>query len=351
LKKLVQILPLLIVFISCGPVNKNNTNDQKIKSASSAFKILNKINIGGDGGWDYAAFDTIHRRLYLSHSIKTDIVDIDKEQVIGAISNTSGVHGIAFAYSLDKGFTSNGKDSSVTIFDLNTMKFITKIKINGANPDAIIFDPFSLNIFTFNGKSHNSTAIEAETGKIAGTVELDGKPEFSVSDGKGKVFVNIEDKNEIQVINSKTLKVDFTWKLDSGDEPSGLAFDSKFNRLFIACNNKILEVKNADNGKTVAIRNIGKGVDAAAFNPVSREIFTSNGEGNLTVIQQTDADHYGSPENIPTQKGARTMAIDIQKDRIYLPVADFGPPAPAEQGKKSRPSVIPGSFSVLIVGK
>jgi len=341
---------MCMAIITNASLPKSDNDASASKAKHQTYKVLKKIKIGGEGGWDYTALDTVNRRLYISHGTKVDILDVDKEQVVGEIPNTNGVHGICFAYSLNKGFTSNGRDSSVTMFDLTTLKIIKKIKINGANPDCIIYDPYTNRVFTFNGRSHNASAINAETGMQEGTVNLDGKPEFSASDNQGKVFVNIEDKNEVQVIDPKMLTVTSTWKLESGDEPSGLAYNATHKRLFVACGNKTMIVLNAENGTQVKKIAIGDGVDAAGYNSHTGYVFTSNGEGNLTVVHETSADDFSDPMTVITIKGARTLAVDEKKDLVYLPCAEYGAPTSTEPGKKPRPSVIPGSFSIMVVG-
>jgi DNA-binding beta-propeller fold protein YncE len=252
---------------------------------------------------------------------------------------------------LNKGYTSNGKDSSVTIFDLKTLKIIKNVKVTGANPDCIIYDQFSKRVFTFNGKSNNATALNAETGAVEGTIALGGKPEFSISNGFGNVYVNLEDKNEMDFINPKTLAIGYQIKLDSVEEPSAMSYDVTTRHLYIGGGNKMMIVLNGDNGGKNVCRHIGEGVDAMAFNDNNRILFAACGEGNLYMIKQKDRDHYVKMDSIPTQKGARTLAIDMKTDRIFLPVADFGPPAPAEPGKKQRPSIVPGTFGILVVGR
>ena len=355
MKTLIGLLFFALLLGSCG----NSGKKIKTESADTGrtpkfdfnYKVLKKIKIGGEGGWDYVAFDSVNRRLYISHGTKVDILDVDKEQLVGEIPNTPGVHGIAFAYDLNKGYTSNGKDSSVTVFDLKTMQTISKIKVTGANPDAIIYDPFTRRIFTFNGKSDNTTVIDAENGSILKTLELRGKPEFAVTNGFGKVFVVLEDSDKLVAIDPKGLVVLNTWDLDSVKEPSGLCYDLTYRRLFVGCGDKKLAIVNSDNCSVKNTYPIGDHVDATAFNIDTRMVFASNGDGTLTILGQIDADSCTKPVNIVTQKGARTMAIDIKKDRIYLPVADFGPMEDSKDGKKPRPSIIPGTFSILVVGR
>jgi len=355
MNKIISLLILSIAFFACN--NSKKAKSAQIESmgdqpdSMAHYKVLKKISIPGDGGWDYAAFDTLNRRLYVSHSTKVDIVDVDKEQVIGSILNTPGVHGIAFAYELNKGYTSNGKDSSVTIFDLKTMQVVKTVKVTGSNPDCILYDPFSKRVFTFNGKSNNVTALNGETGAIEGTIMLDGKPEFALSNGIGKLYVNIEDKDEVEFINSKELNLGYKIKLDSVQEPSSMTYDITYRRIMIGGGNNLMTILNADNGAKIVCRPIGDGTDAAVFNDDTRTFFSSNRDGTLSVIYQAFKDHYKKCDDVITQKGARTMALDQKKDRIYLPIADFGPPAPAEPGKKERPSIVPGTFGVLVVGR
>jgi YVTN family beta-propeller protein len=290
-------------------------------------------------------------RLYISRSTHVMVVDAESGKVIGDIPNTNGVHGIALVPELNKGFTSNGRDSTVSIFDLKTLKVLSQVAV-GKNPDAIIYDPASKRIFTFNGASKDATAIDAKSGTVVGTVALNGRPEFAVSDEKGRIYVNLEDKSELVRFDSQKLNVEMSWPLAPGEEPSGLAIDRKHRRLFSVCSNKTLVVMNADDGHLITTLPIGSGVDAAAFDPENNMIFSSNGDGTLTVIREDSPDKYRVMENIATQKGARTLALDDKTHRIYLVSADFGPPpAPTAERPRPRPSIVPGTFSLLIVGK
>lgn len=316
----------------------------------TGFKVLKKIKVPGDGRWDYVNFDNIDRRLYISHGTQVDVLDVDNEKVIGSIANTPGVHGIALAHELNKGFTSNGKDSSVTVFDLKTLQVLDRIKVTGANPDAIIYEPYSKHVFTFNGSSDNATIIDPATDKVTGTIALGGKPEFPASNGRGQLYVNLEDKSETVEIDPVAMKVIKRWKLAPGEEPSGLSIDPATDRLFVGCGNKKLIVLDAKNGKILDKFPIGDHVDATAFDPETKEIFSSNGDGTLTIIKEENANKFKLIGNASTQQGARTMALDIKKNRIYLPTAAFGPPVEGKNGKK-RPSIVPGSFVILVVGK
>lgn len=325
-------------------------NAQKGKSQSD-FKVVKKVTLGGEGGWDYLTVDSAARRLYISRGTHVMVVDADSGQVVGDLPDTAGVHGIAIVSELNKGFTSNGRDNSVTVFDLKTLKTIKKIPV-GKNPDAIIYDSASKRVFTFNGRSSDATAIDAAAETVAGTVALDGKPEFAVSDGKGHIFVNIEDKSEITDIDSNKLKVLSTWPLAPGEEPSGLAFDAKHRRLFSVCSNKTMVIVNADTGKVVATVPIGSGVDAAGFDADRNLIFSSNGEGTLTVVREDSPEKFAVVETAPTQRGARTMTFDSKTHQVYLVTADFGEaPAATTENPRPRPAVKPGTFTLLILNR
>ena len=317
----------------------------------SGYHLLRKIEIGGEGGWDYIFADAGEHRLYISHAAKVVVVDTESGSKIGEIPNTNGVHGIAVADKLGRGFTSNGRDNSVTIFDLKTLKTLDTVKV-GKNPDAIIYDAATKRVFAFNGGSSDATVIDAASGKIAGTIALGGKPEFAASDEKGMVFVNIEDKSEVAAIDSRGLTVKARWSIAPGEEPSGMAIDRKTHRLFVVCSNEKMIVLNSDNGKVVADLAIGEGTDAAAFDPKTKLAFSSNGAGSLTVIREDSADKFSVVENIQTERGARTMALDTKTDRIYLPTAQFGKtPAPTVERPRPRPAIVPNSFVILVFGK
>ena len=319
--------------------------------AKSDYKIVNKIPAPGNGGWDYIAVDEAASRLYVSHGNEMNVIDIATHKLIETIKDTKGVHGIALAPDLGKGFISNGRDTSVTVIDLKTLKFIVKVKVTGINPDAILYDQFSHNVFTFNGRSSNSTVIDARTNKVIGTIKLAGKPEFAVTDLKGRIFVNIEDGNSISVINVKTLKVEQTWPVTPGESPSGLAIDLKNHRLFSVCENKLIVVLNSETGKIVTTLKIGKGVDGVSFDPGLNRAYSSNGEGTMTVVQEKDADTFTVLENVPTQKGARTITVNSKTHKLYLPTAEYNEaPAATTQNPRPRAGVKPGTFVVLEVG-
>lgn len=317
----------------------------------SGYHLLKEIHVGGEGGWDYLYADSSNHRLYISHSTKVVVVDTDTDAVVGEIANTNGVHGIAIADDLGRGFISNGRDASVTIFEPATLKTIGTVK-TGKNPDAIIYDPATKRVFAFNGGSGDTTVIDAAAGTVAGTIALGGKPEFATSDGKGKVFVNIEDKSDVVEIDSKKLAVITRWPITPGEEASGMAIDRKSRRLFIVCSNKKMIVLNADTGKVAAELAIGNGPDAASYDPDARLAFSSNGEGTLTVIKQDSADKFSVLDTVTTRRGARTMTLDAKTHKLYLPTAEYGPaPAPTAERPRPRPTIVPNSFTILVFGK
>jgi DNA-binding beta-propeller fold protein YncE len=279
------------------------------------------------------------------------VIDAESGAVVGDIPNTPGVHGIALVPKLGKGFTSNGRDNSVTVFDLKDLKPQKMIKV-GQNPDAIIYDPASERVFAFNGRSQDATAIDARTDSVAGTVSLGGKPEFAAADGKGRVFVNLEDKSEVVAFDSRKLSVLAHWSLKPGEEPSGMAMDRDSGRLFISCANKMMVVMSAADGRIITTLPTGAGTDAAAFDPQRKVAFSSNGEGTLTVIHEDSPDKFQVLENVPSQKSARTLTIDDKRHLIYLVAAQFGDaPAATTQQPRPRPAMIPGTFTVLIFGE
>jgi DNA-binding beta-propeller fold protein YncE len=320
-------------------------------AGDSGFHLLKTYKVGGDGGWDYLRLDSASRHLYISRGTHVLVIDADSGDAVGQIPDTAGVHGIALASELGRGFTSNGREGTVTIFDLNTLKPIAKVSV-GENPDAILYDPVTKRVFTFNGRSHDSTAIDAVKGTVVGTIKLDGKPEFAVSDQSGEIFVNIEDKSELVAINPAKLEVKSEWPLAPCESPSGLAIDRKNRRLFAGCDNKVMAVVDADSGKVLSTLPIGRGVDAARFDPETGLAFASCGEGVLTVIREESPDKFSVLENVPTQTGARTMALDEKTHNVFLVTAQFGPsPAPTADQPHPRPTILPDSFVVLVFGK
>jgi YVTN family beta-propeller protein len=313
------------------------------------FSIVNRFNVGGEGRWDLLAFDAKRHRLFISRSTHVQVVDAETGKVVGDIPDTDGVHGIALADDLNVGFTSNGKSNSVTVFDLVTLKVITNVNISGQNPDVIIYEPRSKHVFAFNGRSNNASVIDAVSLKEISTITLSGRPELAVFNDAGKVFVNIEDKSEIAVIDSSTNKLLKSYPLGGGTEPTGLAFDQKHNRLFSVCANKKMVILDSETGKIIAEVAIGEGPDSAAFDSKLGIVLSSNGDGTLTIVKEDDPDHFSVLQNIVTQKGAKTLAYDNVSHRAYLVTASFGEtPAATKEQPKPRPSIIPDSFVVLV---
>ncbi len=306
------------------------------------FHLTKTFKIGSPGGWDYISVGPDHK-LYVSHGTQVNILDQQSGDSVGVIPNTAGVHGIAFVESLGKGYTSNGRSNDVTVFDLKTAAVLQQIPA-GQNPDWILYEPYSKKIITCNGRSHDLTIIDPTTGKVTATVTLDGKPETAVSDEAGKVFVNIEDKNKITVVDMRSNAVVTSWPL-TAESPTGLAIDNKTHRLFAGCD-KQLVVMDATTGSVVSKLPIGDGCDGVGFDDGLKLVFASCGEGKLTVIKEESASSFKVADNVPTKKSARTLAVDSRLHAVYLPAADTEP-APAGQ----RPKVIPGTFQVLVVSK
>ncbi len=315
-----------------------------LMAAATGYHVTGDIKVGGEGGWDYATVDGAARRLYVSHATHVAVVDLETNKVVGDIPDTPGVHGIAIAPELNRGFVSNGRSNNVTIFDLKTLKSISQSP-TGENPDGIRYDPVSGRVFTFNGRSKNSTAIDAKTGMVVATIALPGKPEFPVADGKGKVYVNIEDTNEIVEIDAAKALVTKKYSLAPCDGPSGLAIDTKNRRLFSVCSNRIMAISDPDAGKVVAMPAIGAGSDGVAFDPGVGYAFSSNGDGTLTIVGQSGG-KWDVLENVATERGARTIALDEKTHKLFLPTAKTAP----AQGN-ARPTFLPDTFKVLVVGK
>jgi hypothetical protein len=315
-------------------------------AGSSGYHVIKTVSVPGDDGWDYLTVDSDARRVYISHGTHVVAMNADTYAMEGDIPDTPGVHGIAIAPDLGRGFISSGRANTATIFDLKTLKTIGTVKTD-ANPDAIAYDSVSKRVFTFNGRGKNTTAINATDGSVVGTLALGGKPEFAVADGKGSIFVNNEDTSELIEINTQKLTETHRWPLAPCKSPSGLAMDAKSRRLFSVCDEKVMSVTDADSGKVVATPAICDGPDAAAFDPATNYAFASCGDGNLTVIHEDSAGKFTVIDSVPTKKSARTMGLDLKTHNIFLPAADFDPPAPGERRGKMKP----GSFVILVVAK
>ncbi|HKV38792.1 MAG TPA: YncE family protein [Blastocatellia bacterium] len=318
---------------------------------ANGFHLIHQYKLGGEGFWDYLTLDSKARRLYISRGTRVVVMNVDNGSVVGEVPDTNGVHGIALATKLGRGFASDGRDGKVTIFDLKTLKVLGEAK-TGQNPDAIIYDDATKRVFTFNGRSSDSTAIDAASGSVAGTIPLGGRPEFAAADGRGNVYVNLEDKSKVVQLDSKNLSVKATWPLAPGESPSGMAIDRKHKRLFIGCHNQMMVVMDATNGHVVATPAIGQGVDANAFDPGTKLAFSSNGDGTLTVVHEDSGEKFSVVENAATQRGARTMAVDLKTHHVFVVTAEFGAPAAATaQNPHPRPAMLPGSFTVLEYGR
>jgi YVTN family beta-propeller protein len=319
--------------------------------ADTGMQVLQRWTLGGAGGWDYLVLDSAHR-LFLSRATRVDVLDTRSGKLIGTIDNTLGVHGIALAEDLHRGFTSNGKADTVTVFDTDTLKTIQEVAVSGHNPDAILYEPIGNHVFTFNGKSKDVTVLDASSLKVIATLPVPDKPEFAVSDHAGRIYVNIESEaGQMAVIDSRKLAVTAIWPLTGCASPSGLAIDRTHHRLFSVCDGKTMAVTNAENGSQVARVAIGEGPDAAAFDDRRGLVFSSNGDGTLSVVRQDSADQYRVIETVKTQRGARTMALDAASGKVYLVTADLTPAAaPTAEQPHPRPTPTPGSFTVLTVG-
>jgi YVTN family beta-propeller protein len=299
---------------------------------AEGYRIVKKIPIPGQGSWDYLTVDEAARRLYVSHGTEVEVVDLDSLSLVGTIPNTPGVHGIAVAPELGRGFVSNGQSATVTIFDLKTLKGMADVP-TGKKPDAIIYDPATSRVFAFNGGSNSATAIDAGTGKVAGTVDLGGGPEFAAADANGFVYNNLEDESLVLKIDSRKLTVEKRWPTAPCASPSSMAMDRANRRLFLGCRSKVMAVMNADTGQVISTLPIGDHVDATAFDEASKLIFNSNGEGTVSVIRQDSPDKYSVVETVTTLPRAKTMALDQKTHRLFLSTVESG------------------QFEVLVVGK
>ena len=311
------------------------------------YKIASRINPGGDGGWDYLTMDEGAGLLYVSHGTIVQVINVKDGKLTATIDDTKGVHGITIAHGFGKGYISCGKDSSVVVFDTKTFKTLSRIKVNGSNPDAILFDLFSKRVFVFNGRSKNVSVIDATADHIIGEIPVEGKPEFAVTDEKGKVYVNIEDKGKICMINSQSMRVENCWSVAPADEPSGLAIDNENHRLF-SVSDEHMVVVDALTGRVVASLPIGDRVDGVAYDPILKRAYSANGDGTMTVVQQQAGDKYEVVATVPTQKGARTIDVDTKTHHLYLPTADLGKaPEPSAENKHPRPTIKEKSFVIL----
>jgi YVTN family beta-propeller protein len=320
------------------------------ESSPGEYKVVNRFKLGGEGGWDILTVDPAAHRLYFGRGTRVQVLDVDSGKLLGEIADTPGIHGVALAPDVGSGYTSNGRDSSVTVFNLKTLATVGKIKIDGRNPDFILYEPVTHRVFTMNAGSGTATAIDAATGTVVGNVALGGRPEFAVADGRGKVFVNLEDSSAVVSFDAKSLALGPRWSLAPGEGPSGLALDRESRRLFSVCGNEKMIVLDADSGSVVATVPIGKRTDGADFDPGTKLAFSSNGEGTLTVVHEDSPKKFSVVATVTTQLGARTMALDPKTHRIYTASANFGEtPAPTADRPRPRPPMLPDSFVILVL--
>ena len=334
-----QILVVMAIVFGAG-----------LSAQAADYKVQTRYPIPGSDGWDYISVDSVGRRIYVSHSVRVNVLNADTGEAVGTIEDTPGVHGIAIASKEKHGFTSNGKEDKVTMFDLTNLSVIKKIDV-GKGPDGIYFDANSGRVFTNNHHSHDITAIDAATGDVVGTVNVEGNGEGAAAGADGLIYVALEDKNEIAVFDPKTLEVKRRFPLDGVTAPTGLAADAKSNRVFVGGHNKTMVVLDGATGKQIATFPTGAGTDAAGFDERHHLIFFSNGEGNVTVIQEKSPDEYAALAPIETQKSAKTMAFDKKTDKIFLPAATVVSTPAADPSQKPKHTITDGTFAVLVVGK
>jgi YVTN family beta-propeller protein len=318
-------------------------------AAQANYAVINQWKIGGDGFWDYMTVDPAAHKLYITHGQKVDVVDTGSGKVVSQITGLHGIHGVALDTSGKYGYISDGGGNAVVVFDRSNDSTVATIAA-GTNPDAILFDPATQTVWAFNGRSKDATVIDTKTRKVVATISLPGKPEFAAADGQGNIYNNIEDKNEIVRLDAHTYKVTSTWPIGC-DSPSGLAIDTEGHRLFSVCDGKKMAVTDYTSGKQLATPAIGDGPDAAAYDAKAKLVFASCGEGVLSVVNAADS-NYKTAQTVTTERGARTMAYDAENDRIYLVTAQFGPrPAATADNPRPRPTILPGSFTVIVVGR
>lgn len=332
-------LILVIAAIGAAPLRCES-------NSSDGVKVVQKLSLGGEGRWDYLLADSADKRLYIARATRFMVVSTETGGLVGEIPDTPGAHGVALAKELGIGFTSNGQENQVTVFDLKTLKPIKKIAA-GQNPDAILYHSPTSSVFVFNGQSHDVTVIDAKSLSVVASVLLAGKPEFAVADDHGNVYVNIANKNTLTVIDAQVRKVKNVWSLAPCDEPTGLAIDRGTDTAFASCGNKKLAIVNLSTGKVSQTLPIGDDCDATAFDPNTNLIFASNGEGTLTVIGRDGGGSYRVRQTLKTQPGSKTLALDVANRRLYIPAAKFsGPPT-----QKPRPKVLPGTFEIWVLSE
>jgi len=324
---------------------------QEAAAPVKGYRLVRTIPLPGEGSWDYLTADSAARRLYVTRGSTVEVVDMDSFTIVGELDGTNGVHGVAIAPEFGRAFTSNGRAGTVGIFDTASLRSLGETKA-GKGPDAILYDPASRSVFAFNGRDNSATVVDAASGAVKATIALGGRPESAAADGKGRVYLNLEDKSAVAVIDSLVLAVTAQWTLSPCEEPSGMAIDAANSRLFIGCSNKMMAVMDAGSGVVVSTVPIGAHVDANAFDPATALAFSSNGDGTLTVVHEDSPAGFTVRENVVTQNGARTMALDLKTHRVFLITADYGPaPAPTPEHPRTRPQVLPGTIRVLVMEK
>lgn len=345
MKNLLFAMPLALV-LGSGPTHAQPA------PAAAPYRLLHTIAVGGEGGWDYLSVDPAGERLYVSHGTQVEVVDLKTRKVIGTIPNTPGVHGVDVVPAAGRGYITCGRNNTCVVFDLKTLKPLGEPIPTGPKPDALLYDAFSRRVFLFSNAGGASTVLDGATGKVVGTAELGGDVEAPATDGKGHLFANLENKSEVIEFDAKTLAVRQRSSLAPGEEPTGLGYDPKTNRLFSACANEKLVVTDSKTGQQVAVLPIGKGVDGAVFDPSTNNVITSNGSGTFTVIHQDTPSKYTVVANVPTARGARTVALDPKTHHLFTCTADYGPaPAATPENPHPRPSIVPGTFRVLEYGR
>jgi DNA-binding beta-propeller fold protein YncE len=321
------------------------------QAGNPTYHVIREMRLGGDGRWDYIVFDTAAHRLFIARQTRVMVVDPESGRLLGEVPGLDGAHGIALVNQTGHGFATSGRDSSVTMFDLETLEVLGRIKA-AEDADAVLYDPVSKRVLTFNGDAGSSTVIDPASGKVIGSIALGGKPEFGVSAGDGKVYVNLEDKARVAEIDPVGLRVTRSWSIAPCAEPTGLAIDRAHHRLFSACHNRLMAISDATAGSTIATVPIGEGVDGAAFDPATRLAFASNGDGSMTVVHEDGPATFRVVATVPTRRGARTLALEERSHRIFTVTADFGPtPAATAEQPHPRPSLVPGSFRLLVLGR
>jgi len=318
-------------------------------AGAQSYHVAKTIKLGGDGGWDYVALDTAGHRLFIARQNRVMVVDQESGRLLAEIPGLDRAHGIAFAYQAGHGFATSGRDSAVTMFDLKTLKVLGHTTV-APDDDAILFDLASQHVFTFNGDAHSASVLDPASGARVGTIDLGTGPEFGVSAGDGSLYVNLEDAGAVAQLDAAALRVTRRWSLAPCESPSGLAIDRAHHRLFSVCRNKVMAISDATAGKLITTLPIGGGVDAAAFDPGTGLAFASNGDGTLTVVHEDGPDAFHVVANVPTRRGARTMALDERSHRVYLVTAEFGPtPAAAAGQPRPRPPIVPGTFALMVL--